>query len=57
MSENKSESGPPVNKTQPVEEGKRITGSGGVADDPKGPNFVAGPTMSTGSNPPPKDDQ
>lgn len=41
--------------SQPVEEGKSITGSGMVADDPKGPNFIAGPSMSTGTNPPAED--
>lgn len=39
--------------SQPVEEGKSITGSGMVADDPKGPNFVEAPSMSTGDAPPP----
>jgi hypothetical protein len=42
---------------EPVEEGKSITGSGAVADDPKGPKFVAGPSMSTGSSPAPRETQ
>lgn len=47
--------GPAYKGTHPVEEGKSVTGSGAVADDPKGPKFVAGPSMSTGGNPPPQD--
>jgi hypothetical protein len=43
-------------KTIPVEEGKSITGSGAVADDPKGPKFSGGPVMSTGSPAPADDD-
>lgn len=47
--------GPTYKAVQPVEEGKSLTGSGAVADDPKGPGFVAAPSMSAGSEPPPPD--